>query len=686
MKPGEIIGEWRVLRTLGKGGMGMVFLGQHVDDEHEIAAVKLFHAWADDDDGFRRFERECEVLQRLDHPGIVPLKHGRIGTGRDVSSGIYWMAMAYIDGPSLEARLDHGPLPPGYAAATFHQLADALEHAHSRGVFHRDLKPANIVLGIDGVRLVDFGIALQEEKTRLTAVGTFAGTLPYMPPEVVLDDRSRPDPVLGDIYALGVVLYEALTGERAFQTERGLTERERQMRILKAKMSGDVLDPGPGVPEPLRKLVQAATDPSPGARLSTWSTFKSMLTAVAFGPDVMTTEWQDDAPFDEPTADVPAASTADVPGHGQVSDDEPLRDPTPRPRGPRGFGLSRGAAPSWSSEDAQDSDFHPGLVGTNPAPVPLSEEAIDEEDDEPTELTAPAAAPPVVATPVRPAKAPPPPPPPSPKVVVNAPPRKRVAEPAPPPANRSAPGSPPAPPATPSPERPATNVEPPRRGGAAWIAAALLLIGLAIGGGYLAGPAAPPASPPPAGAGVAAAPAGAGGSPSTTAASAPQGGTTAGAVAGGAPSAADLGNVWSDTGEPTWTGHPWPTGAAPAASPTTFVNEVSTPSGKPQQRVAEEQASKTKAPKTKPDAKAPDAVKELKVFFRTVGEAQSGVTLNGSYIGETPFPRYLTPGTYTVEFTPSNGASEKKVIEIATYGANEILYDPRRHEIRNVHK
>jgi serine/threonine protein kinase len=285
LNPGDVIGEWVIERTLGKGGMGTVFLCHHRDDERDKAALKIFPAWSTDEDGFKRFERECEVLSRLDHPGIVPLKSRHSSSGRDPGASVYWLAMAFIDGPSLEARLDSGPLSPGYAAAVFHQVADALAYAHQRGVYHRDLKPANLVLGADGARLVDFGIALQKERTRLTALGTFAGTLAYMPPEVVVDERVSPDPVLGDMYGVGVVLYEALTAQRAFATEPGLSDRARQMRILKAKMACEILDPGEGIPMPLREAVRQATNPDPELRLKRWASFQSLMEQVPFEAD-----------------------------------------------------------------------------------------------------------------------------------------------------------------------------------------------------------------------------------------------------------------------------------------------------------------------------------------------------------------------------------------------------------------
>lgn len=275
-----------VVKTLGRGGMGTVFLCHHRSDEQDLAALKIFPAWSTDQDGFKRFEREIDVLTRLRHPGIVPLKRKRTAQGRDTSSGVYWIAMEFVDGPSLESRLDAGALPQGYAASQFRTLADALGYAHAQGVFHRDIKPANIVLGREGVRLVDFGIALQHERTRLTAIGTFAGTLAYMPPEVVVDERVHPNPMMGDIYALGVVLYEALTAQRAFATERGLSDRARQMRILKAKMKANALDPGDAVAPALRQVVLETTEPDPAERLSDWGRFIELLDGIEYEPDI----------------------------------------------------------------------------------------------------------------------------------------------------------------------------------------------------------------------------------------------------------------------------------------------------------------------------------------------------------------------------------------------------------------
>ena len=361
MKPGDVIGSWVVDRTLGHGGMGTVFLCHRQDDTSDLAAVKTFPAWSTDDDGFQRFEREIEVLRRLRHPGIVPLKDPPHADGRDAASGRYWLAMAFVDGPTLELRAERGPLPAGYAAAQFLVLADALAYAHRQGVVHRDIKPGNIVLGRDGTRLVDFGIALQEERTRLTKEGMFAGTLAYMAPEIVVEEHLRPDPVLGDIYALGVVLHEALTGTRAYHHGDGLSDRQRQLRILRAKLDTDCLDPGPGHPEPLREAVRRLTEPDPAKRLRDFGALAELLRQVP--------------PEDDHDLDTLDDAETD---HGTVV--PPRRDP-PRPtrRAPRPP-VPTDENPDLFEDDGEDDEdlmwLRPAAPPTRAGVSPVPERAV----------------------------------------------------------------------------------------------------------------------------------------------------------------------------------------------------------------------------------------------------------------------------------------------------------------------
>ncbi len=155
-----------------------------------------------------RFSREVKLLEGLEHPAIVRV------TASGEEDGVPWFAMTLIDGPSLRARLNRGPLALDEVRAVFGRVLAALEHAHARGVVHRDLKPANVLLAAEGAVVADFGIArmadaLAAGRTQLTDTAAVLGTVAYMSPEqragAALDHRS-------DLFSLGVMLYEALTG------------------------------------------------------------------------------------------------------------------------------------------------------------------------------------------------------------------------------------------------------------------------------------------------------------------------------------------------------------------------------------------------------------------------------------------------------------------------------------------
>lgn len=269
------VGPWELERTLG-AGRSTVYLAHLSSRPTERAAVKLLRIWLEELDEHARIRHEYQALARLSHPGIVPLFPGEEAFGE--KDGQHWLAMMWIDGPTLEERRKQGPLPPGYAAAMFYSLVDALEYAHLNGVFHRDVKPANIIVGAAGPKLVDFGVALQIDRTRLTAEGCAPGTLPYMAPELLFGGESSPQ--LSDLYALGITLFEALTGRRAFPTDPGLSDRERLGRVLAAKQAPKSFDPGEGTPEPLREVVRGLTDPDTTRRLRAWGNARSLLARV----------------------------------------------------------------------------------------------------------------------------------------------------------------------------------------------------------------------------------------------------------------------------------------------------------------------------------------------------------------------------------------------------------------------
>jgi len=191
--------------------MGTVYRARALDGGQAPLAVKfLSPSLAAEPELVARFWREVALLEALDHPAIVKVKaHGQ-------SQEVPWFAMELVDGPTLAVRLGKGSLMVEEARAIFSRLLDALAHAHAHGVVHRDLKPANVLLASDGARLADFGIARLDmeattRKTQLTRTDAILGTFPYMSPE---QRAGRPVDARSDLYAVGVMLYEALAGER----------------------------------------------------------------------------------------------------------------------------------------------------------------------------------------------------------------------------------------------------------------------------------------------------------------------------------------------------------------------------------------------------------------------------------------------------------------------------------------
>ncbi len=242
-------------RRLGKGGMGAVYLVRNTAGER--AALKLVDL-AGVTQADQRFEREMRLLADIDHPSISRF-HGALAEPRG-------FLMEYVEGQSLAARISQGPLGVDESLRIVRELADVLTYLHVRDIRHRDLKPANVMLQSRGwLKLVDFGIAVQVGGTRHTEVGMLVGTLPYIPPEALeLEESDSKD---WDLYALGVILQECLTGHEAFDGGTGTT-RVRQARILKAKLQTEHLDPGPDFPDDVRDLVRHLTHRDRALRLA----------------------------------------------------------------------------------------------------------------------------------------------------------------------------------------------------------------------------------------------------------------------------------------------------------------------------------------------------------------------------------------------------------------------------------
>src|SRR5262245_22217381 len=208
---GTQIAGYRIESLLSRGGMGEVYLAEQ-DSPRRKVALKLLAPELSEEPGFReRFVRESDAAASIDHPNVIPI----YASGQ--SAGALFIAMRYVEGTDLRALLaSEGPLPPERAVHICAQIADALEAAHERGLVHRDVKPANILVAKgDHAYLSDFGLIRRSEvSTGITKTGQFMGTIDYAAPEQIkgeaVDGRA-------DIYSLGCVLYECLTGEPPFR-------------------------------------------------------------------------------------------------------------------------------------------------------------------------------------------------------------------------------------------------------------------------------------------------------------------------------------------------------------------------------------------------------------------------------------------------------------------------------------
>ena len=260
---GATVGGYLLKRQLGVGGMGAVYLARHRSLPRDVALKVLHPAFATIPEFRARFEREADLLCALEHPNVVDVQD----KGQD--GDLMWIAMRFVDGPDLLTALgERGAFPPEHALEIVAAVGSALDHAHACGLLHRDVKPANILLkpGHDGseqAMLTDFGIAKNVASvTPLTRAGQVPATVAYAAPEQV---AGRPMDGRADVYSLGVVLFELLTGRRAFP-------QEDLSPLVAAVLAGPVPDiraVRPDLPESVARVVTRALQKDPQDRFAT---------------------------------------------------------------------------------------------------------------------------------------------------------------------------------------------------------------------------------------------------------------------------------------------------------------------------------------------------------------------------------------------------------------------------------
>jgi class 3 adenylate cyclase/tRNA A-37 threonylcarbamoyl transferase component Bud32 len=320
-------------RTIGSGGMAEVYLAHDEVLDRDVALKVLRRQYAEDERFVERFKREARNAASLSHPNIVAV-HDR----GETADGAYYIVMEYMAGGTLKDRIEkEGPLPPPVATQLALQIARALEVAHRRDVIHRDIKPQNVLLDESGeAKVGDFGIARAASSSTMTKTGSVMGTAHYISPEQALGQPATPQ---SDLYSLGVVLYEMLTGKLPH-------DAETPVGIAMQHVSGQLRPPrevNPDVPEGINAIVVRLLAKDPGERYQSAAELVEDLERVqrAEAPVLGAAPHQAVAPVSTPPARPPAdPASGDRPR--PMRPEAPSEAPTvPQPVRPGGPGGAR---------------------------------------------------------------------------------------------------------------------------------------------------------------------------------------------------------------------------------------------------------------------------------------------------------------------------------------------------------
>ena len=263
LQPGQMLGPYRIINKIGQGGMATVYKAYQPSMDRNVAVKVLPSQLAESREFAARFQQEARIIARLEHPHILPVfDYGE-------SDGVHYFVMRYLEAGTLKSKMEAGPLPLKEIDRLFSQLADALGYAHGHGVIHRDLKPANALIDEQGnLFLTDFGIAklLESASPRLTQTDAIMGTPAYISPEQA---KAMPVDRRSDIYSLGIILYEMVTGRVPFVADTPL-----------AVILQHVSDPMPlpsaiksDIPESIERVILKALAKEPDDRYATTTEF-----------------------------------------------------------------------------------------------------------------------------------------------------------------------------------------------------------------------------------------------------------------------------------------------------------------------------------------------------------------------------------------------------------------------------
>ncbi|HTQ30371.1 MAG TPA: serine/threonine-protein kinase [Opitutaceae bacterium] len=269
LAPGMVLdGRFEITDLVARSQMASIFKAHDRKTGRTVAVKAPLLSVESDLGGYERFQREQEIVSRLDHPSIlkfIPV---------DGKKSRPYLVMEYLEGETLARRMDRtGPLPEGEAAQIASRVCDVLDYLYRRGIVHRDLKPQNIIFCRDGsMRLIDFGLARAAESRRLTFAGftSVLGTPDYIAPEQVMGKRGDHR---SDIYSLGAILYEMVTGVPPFEGEHPLV-------IMNARVSGDPEAPrtrNPNLSRAMEEIILHAMERDPGQRYLSALSMKRQL-------------------------------------------------------------------------------------------------------------------------------------------------------------------------------------------------------------------------------------------------------------------------------------------------------------------------------------------------------------------------------------------------------------------------